>query len=104
MKSIFGGLIIIYLSFGVAACGADLEPLSGEDYGNILNSPGGLTLNEEKHTAGWGKSDCSICHNFNNIHLVDRTGTNIDMAAIREIVFTDGLTSCAVCHGTNGVE
>ena len=97
-------LTLIAIIFSAAACGADSATLSGENYGNLLDTVGGLTLTQKKHSYAWGESECSTCHNFNNIHLVDRTGTGIDMAAIRDIVFSDGLSSCATCHGTNGVE
>ncbi len=86
----------------LSGCGS-VEPQTGENYGNLLATTGGLTLNQAKHETGWGKSNCNLCHNFNNIHLVDRTGTGIDMAAIRTTVYNQGLSSCATCHGTNGV-
>ncbi len=87
----------------MSGCGSTQDPLLGENYGNLLATPGGLTLDATKHDIGWGKSQCNTCHNFNNIHLTDHTGTGIDMKAIQTIVFTDGLSSCATCHGTNGV-
>ncbi len=92
---------LLGISCVAMGCG-DVE-LQGEDYGDLLSSPSGLALTQDEHSAGWGKSDCTMCHNMNNIHLEDRTGTGIDMSLIRETVFTDGLTSCAACHGTNGV-
>lgn len=95
MTAIFGTL--------AAACGSTMDPLLGENYGNLLATSGGLVLDQSKHESGWGKSSCNLCHNFNNIHLTDNTGTGIDMAAVRTIVYTDGLSSCATCHGTNGV-
>ncbi|MBI2345734.1 MAG: hypothetical protein HYV03_02370, partial [Deltaproteobacteria bacterium] len=75
----------------------------GENYGNLLATASGLVLTPDEHAIGWGKSDCTMCHNLNNIHLEDLTGTGIDVTAIRTIVFTQGLSSCATCHGTNGV-
>lgn len=95
-------LIAMMIVGGLAGCG-DMEPQTGENYGNLLTTPGGLTLNQAKHQTGWGESNCAECHNFNNIHLVDRTGTSLNMAAIRNTVFTQGNSSCATCHGTNGV-
>ncbi|MBI2343759.1 MAG: hypothetical protein HYV02_05465 [Deltaproteobacteria bacterium] len=87
---------------GGVACGS--EQLQGEDYGDLLVSPSGLVLTQDEHAVGWGKSDCTLCHNFNNLHLVDQTNTGINVTAIQDLVFSDGLDSCAVCHGTNGVE
>lgn len=95
---------IIALTAGViAACGSTEDPLTGENYGNLLATPGGLTLDASKHDIGWTNPNCNTCHNFNNIHLTDRTGTNIDMKAIQDETFSEGLSSCAKCHGTNGV-
>ena len=76
----------------------------GENYGDIMASPTGLTLTAHEHKQGWGESNCNICHNTSNIHLVDRSDTGINMAAIREQVTTEGLASCSTCHGTNGVD
>lgn len=97
-------LLVMTVVFGtwLTACG-NVEPQTGENYGNLLATTGGLVLNQSKHESGWGKSNCNLCHNFNNIHLVDRTGTAIDMAAIRTLVYDNGLSICATCHGTNGV-
>lgn len=83
------------------ACGS-LSSDTGENYGNILDSPDGLVLTEEEHIFGWGRSDCLICHNLNNIHQVNRTDINIDVEAIQEITFDQGESSCPVCHGNNG--
>jgi len=38
------------------------------------------------------------------IHLVDRSGTGIDMAVVRGQVATEGLSSCLDCHITNGID
>lgn len=95
-------MMTVILGMLATACGS-MEPQTGENYGNLLATTGGLVLNQSKHETGWGKSNCNLCHNFNNIHLVDRTGTSIDVAAIRTTVYNDGLSSCATCHGTNGV-
>src|SRR3989344_1337376 len=71
-----------FLMFGcvVSGCGGD-SVNEGEDYGNLLNTSGGLTLNQSKHELGWGNSQCTLCHNLENIHLVNRTGTATDIVA-----------------------
>lgn len=92
--------IFLSIIMGLVGCGD--SKLTGEDYGDILASPSGLTLTEAEHSTGWGKTECSACHNFNNIHLVDRSGTGINMPAIQNTVFTGGNGSCATCHGNNG--
>lgn len=102
MKMMRKLMTIAIVGMLASACGS-VEPQTGENYGNLLATSGGLVLNQGKHAVGWGKSDCTLCHNFNNIHLVDRTGTSIDMAAIRTTVYNQGISSCATCHGTNGV-
>ncbi len=93
---------LLILTFTLLSCGS--TNFQGEDYGDIMASENGLTLTAHEHKQGWGISDCNICHNTSNIHLVDRSGTGMDMAAIREQVTTEGLASCATCHGTNGVD
>ncbi len=93
---------LLILTFTLLSCGS--TNFQGEDYGDIMASENGLTLTAHEHKQGWGLSDCNICHNTSNIHLVDRSGTGMDMAAIRAQVAADGLASCATCHGTNGVD
>jgi hypothetical protein len=90
----------------LAGCGSDSRPMS-EDYGNLLASPGGLVVLQEEHPSGWTRPDCFACHNVNNIHQVNRTGlpNNVaDLAGVRAIVNNQGLASCALCHGDNGVQ
>jgi len=98
-----------------AACGDFAEPTS-ENYGNLLNSPGGLLLLEEEHPTGWQRPDCLACHAVINMHTVNRTGLPncntlpdppaegcIDLAEIQEIIDNEGQSSCMLCHGDNGV-
>jgi hypothetical protein len=104
---------IAALSMLLAACGSD-GANDSENYGNILNSPAGLILVEEEHQTGYGRPDCLVCHNTNNIHTVNRTGlpscdevtppaSCIDLDEVQAIVSDGGQSSCALCHGTNGV-
>jgi len=89
----------------LGACGSRSDPQS-EDFGNILASPGGLVLVEEEHEAGWGRQDCFVCHDTNNMHQVNRTGLpdeKVDLPGIRAIIENQGLESCELCHGDNGV-
>lgn len=99
----------------VAGCGDFAEPTS-ENYGNLLNSPGGLLVLEEEHPTGWQRPDCLACHAVVNMHTVNRTGLPncntlpqpptegcIDLAEIQEIIFNEGQSSCMQCHGENGV-
>ncbi|MDP2600908.1 MAG: hypothetical protein Q8P84_09300 [Deltaproteobacteria bacterium] len=95
----------IFFLFGflvLSGCGGDAFN-EGEDYGNLLDTPGGLTLNQSEHPLGWGDANCTICHNLENIHLVNRTGTSIDIVAIHDRAISEGISGCAACHGNNGV-
>ncbi|MFN8643056.1 MAG: hypothetical protein U0802_15900 [Candidatus Binatia bacterium] len=99
----------------VAACGDNAEPQS-EDYGNLLNSPGGLVVLREEHPTGWARPDCFACHNVLNMHTVNRTGLPscrtlpqppttgcVDLDEIQLIIDNEGQDSCMQCHGDNGV-
>lgn len=116
------------LLLSVAGCGSD-GPVKSEDYGNILASPGtcststaivcnadadcpagetcnGLVLVEQEHPTGWMRADCSACHEASNIHMVNRTGLPddvVDLPGIQAITQAQGLASCPLCHGNNGV-
>ena len=86
----------------VSCGGRDINP--GEDYGNILLTPLSEKLTQEEHAIGWGKSECTMCHNLENIHLVNRTGNDgIDITALHNQVLSEGEAGCVVCHGANGV-
>ncbi|MBI4238421.1 MAG: hypothetical protein HY696_08395 [Deltaproteobacteria bacterium] len=85
-----------------AACGGSAVN-EGENYGDLLASPAGLVLTEAEHEVGWGVAECTLCHNLENIHLVNRTTLSIDVEAIHEQTLDEGLAGCATCHGTNGV-
>jgi cytochrome c553 len=98
-------LIIATTLFVLAAgCGSSGPPQS-EDYGNLFNSPEGLILIEDEHPTGWGRPDCFSCHEVRNIHTINRTGlADLDLAAVRAVVQSEGLASCSQCHGDNGVQ
>jgi hypothetical protein len=97
-------LIIATLFVLAGGCGSSGPPQS-EDYGNLFNSPAGLILVEEEHPTGWGRPDCFSCHSVGNIHIINRTGiADLDLAAVRAVVQSEGLASCPQCHGNNGVQ
>lgn len=95
-------LCVAALSLAAVNCGSATH--QGEDYGDILETESGLILVESEHTYGWGRSDCLVCHNLENIHLVDNSGLGIDVEAISEQTQDEGEECCAECHGTNGAE
>lgn len=97
--------LLALLGAVLAACGQD-GAQEGEDYGNLLDSPGGLIVLQEEHPDGWGRPDCFLCHQGSNLHMVNRTGLPdavVDLPGVRAIVGTQGEASCAQCHGDNGV-
>ena len=61
-----------------------------------------ITLDRENHPNGYGQNQCFYCHIKANIHQVDRYGDPLFDSA-KELVETDGLNSCSLCHGDNGV-
>ena len=94
---------LLFCTFFAIGCGS-FNASTGEDHGDLLTSDSGLILTQEEHEIGWGEADCFLCHNADNIHLVNRTSsTVIDIEAIQAEVDTNGLISCATCHGTNGL-
>lgn len=104
MKQLKYALFLLLLPAwaGLSSCNQSATN-DGEDFGNLLTSPQGLLLTEEEHPEGWGRAECTLCHNLENIHLENRTGLPIDIQAIYQQALEEGLSSCASCHGTNGV-
>jgi len=97
-------LIIATLFVLAAGCGSSGPPQS-EDYGNLFNSPAGLTLVQDEHPTGWGRPDCFSCHEIRNTHIINRTGiADLDLTAVRKVVDQLGEASCPQCHGNNGVQ
>lgn len=94
--------LFIALFAMLAGCGSQ-ETIQGENYGDLAGTDAGLLLTQSEHETGWGKSTCFDCHYLQNIHQNDRTGTGLNLAAIRYMTETEGLASCVNCHGSNGV-
>jgi hypothetical protein len=105
MKGWLGSLVTaltVLLSL-LCGCGSNGSE-APTNYGNLLSSPQGLVLAQEEHPSGWGRADCFFCHEIRTMHTVNRTGIEgLDLAEIRSIVRNQGESSCAQCHGTNGV-
>lgn len=100
MKALFALLIVSGLF--LAQCG-DENLLLGEDHGNIVAGSLGAVITQDEHVTGWGEANCFACHNTVSMHQTDRSGTGLNMAAIRQLTVDDGLESCVGCHGTNGL-
>ncbi len=89
----------------VALLGCGKGNDNGQDFGNLIASAQGTHLTREEHPEGWGRTECFLCHPVEEIHQVDRSGTGVlPLADIRRLVDRDGLESCHLCHGDNGVE
>jgi hypothetical protein len=86
------------LSLLLAGCGPDPCP-----DGSMIDSDAGLVVTADEHGAAWGVAQCDACHAWTTLH---RTGCtpDVDLEAIQEMVELDGLESCSLCHGDNGVE
>ena len=88
---------------GLVGCGKGND--DGEDFGNLIASAQGTQLTRAEHPTGWGRSECFLCHPVDEIHKVDRSGTGVlPLADIRRLVDRDGLSSCHLCHGDNGLD
>ncbi len=79
-------------------CGQDPCP-----DGSMLDGEQGLVVTAAEHGGAYGVADCDACHARVTLH---RTGCtpDVDLEAIQDMVDADGLESCSVCHGDNGVE
>lgn len=94
-------LLMILLLLSVSCVDEDNR---GQDFGNIFISTEGLILTEEDHPTGWMREECFLCHPIQVIHQVDRSGTGtLLLEDIQEFVLQEGLASCPICHGDNGV-
>jgi hypothetical protein len=94
-------LLLFLFLLGLLCCVS--EDKGGQNFGDIFDTPEGTVLTLEEHPDGWGRSDCFVCHPIFEIHRVDRTGAGLNLKAIREFVEEEGLDSCPLCHGDNGV-
>ncbi|MCC6276656.1 MAG: hypothetical protein IT289_01930 [Oligoflexia bacterium] len=71
-----------------------------EDY--KLRTISDITLTPTNHQHGYARRECFLCHNPANIHLNNRLNSPLfDLA--KPLVDQSGETSCAGCHGSNGV-
>ncbi len=94
-------LLLLLISF-LSSCVSEED--EGQDWGNILAGVEGLQLTEEDHPDGWGRQECFVCHPLEVIHQEDRSGIGVLLLEdIREFTVQEGLASCPICHGDNGV-
>ncbi len=86
----------------IGGCGRGND--DGQDFGNLIASAQGTQLTRAEHPTGWGRSECFLCHPVDEIHHVDRSGTGtVPLDDIRRLVDREGLASCHLCHGDNGL-
>jgi hypothetical protein len=94
---------VVVVLVAVLGCGKGND--DGEDFGNLIASAQGTQLTRAEHPTGWGQKECFLCHPVDEIHKVDRSGTGtLPLEDIRRLVARDGLASCRLCHGDNGVD
>jgi hypothetical protein len=91
-------VILIWLACGAQAPSED--PCAGR--GDMVHSPGGLTVTAEEHGLGWEQETCFQCHQVWTIHQHDCVG-GLDMDELRERTDPEDPSSCVACHGDNGV-
>lgn len=95
-------VLLLLLVFLFSSCVSEED--EGQDWGNILAGVEGLILTEEDHPDGWGRQECFVCHPLEVIHQEDRSGIGVLLLEdIREFTVQEGLASCPICHGDNGV-
>ena len=92
-------LLVLSAATLLAACG----PVDSCPNGSMLDGPEGLVLTEEEHDLGWAHDDCFQCHTEATLHRLGCT-PEADMERVQQRVEDEGLDSCVVCHGDNGVE
>jgi hypothetical protein len=99
-------LLVAVASLALSAgCETPTLDLACDDLSGSLVDQGGLTVTEEEHPTGWGKSACLLCHSVERVHVKNCTGLDeVDIDEIRAIVDAEGTDSCVDCHGDNGVE
>lgn len=78
-------------------CACEVDPC---EHGSMLYGEEGLVVVSDEHGEGWGRSDCTGCHSLPALHRYSCT-EGIDMAQVREEATDE--TTCATCHGDNGV-
>ncbi len=95
-------MIRLIFLFLLSACSENHEV---ENYGDINQTPGGITLiDPTEHAGGWGRSECLICHNAGaNLHRnVD--SVIADVEELNELIRNNGEAQyCLTCHGPNGI-
>ena len=89
------GIFVMMLCLGYVGCDASRE----YEYYRDTN----LTLTETNHPHGFKETQCFYCHVKENIHQVDRYGNSL-FGSAKDMVEGEGLASCSVCHGNNGVQ
>lgn len=94
-------LLFLFLLLSLLSCGPDQR--DREDYGDITQGPGGITLvSSVEHRGGYGRSECLLCHNAQyNLHR--RPGSGLDADTLNQLILEQGGSAyCLTCHGNNG--
>jgi hypothetical protein len=83
-------------------CGAcaQVDPCEGVQDQSL--SPAGLSVTREEHGPGWAQAECFTCHQLATIHRADCID-GVDMATVMAQADPEDPSTCAGCHGANGV-
>lgn len=94
--------LLLLLFLALTHCGPDTK--DRENYGNITQTPGGITLiDPDEHVGGYGKKECLVCHQAAlNIHRSPTSPVNAD-TLLEEIKKQGEAKYCLTCHGPNGL-
>lgn len=99
--------ILLLVLLTLVGCGEGIHVRQVEDYGDVVQGPGGIQLvSQSEHAAGWGRRDCLLCHNA--VYTLHRNvNSNLDAEAMTQTARSYGESYpvyCLSCHGPNGVE
>lgn len=90
------GCMLGLLTLALLGCGVERQY---EDYKFVTTDD--KTLSQQNHPHGFKQTQCFYCHVKENIHQIDRINDPLFPLA-KDLVESQGLSSCSICHGDNG--
>lgn len=98
-------LLLVLMALGLAyftGCGDGARKV--ENYGDLVHRPEGVALTATNHKGGWGRTQCTLCHNLElNVHRSVDSPVNPELT-LRDYKTKGGDVYCQTCHGSNGTE